>query len=154
MSLSKEPVWLTDRLIFLGEIERKNNFENKIPLGRFEINGIKSDDYLLDDSALVYKSSQGLVIITGCSHAGICNIIEYAKKVCHDERIADIIGGFHLLNSNEEKLKNTLTYFSQAKIKKVHACHCTDLKAKIELSRVVTVQEVGVGLVLEYEPEE
>lgn len=150
MNLSKEPVWLTDKMVFLGDIERKNKFENKAPIGKYEDNGIKFDDYVIDDSALVYKSSEGLVIITGCSHAGICNIIEYAQKVCKDDRIADIVGGFHLLDPSEEQLEGTIDYFMKADINEVHACHCTDLKSKIELSKVVNLKEVGVGLVLEY----
>ncbi|SHJ97786.1 MBL fold metallo-hydrolase [Tepidibacter formicigenes] len=150
LNLSKDPVWITDRLVFLGEIERTNHFENKIPVGKIENNGIEVDDYVLDDSAMVYKSSKGLVIITGCSHSGICNIIEYAKKVCKEDRIYDIVGGLHLLKPNEEQLKNTLEYLKEIDIKEVHACHCTDLKSKIELSKVVNLKEVGSGTVLEY----
>ncbi|PAB60351.1 MBL fold metallo-hydrolase [Anaeromicrobium sediminis] len=150
MNLSKDPVWLTEKIVFLGEIERKNDFENKVPIGKVEDKGTKVDDYVIDDSALVYKSSEGLVIITGCSHAGICNIIEYAKKICKDDRVVDVVGGFHLLNPTEEQLKGTIEYFGQADIKEVHACHCTDLKSKIELSKVVNLKEVGVGLILEY----
>ncbi len=47
----------------------------------------------MDDTALVYKGEKGSYIITGCSHSGICNIAEYAKKVCGDNRILGIIGG-------------------------------------------------------------
>lgn len=150
MNLSKEPIWLTDRIVFLGEIKRQNEFENKTAIGTFEDKGMKVDDYIVDDSALVYKSSEGLVIITGCSHAGICNIIEYAKVICKEDRIADIVGGFHLIDPGEEQLKKTLKYLAQENINEVHACHCTDLKSKIELSKVVNLKEVGVGLVLEY----
>lgn len=151
MNLSKDPVWLTDKLVYLGEIERKNQFENQESIGKYERDGKMVDDYVKDDSALVYKSQEGLVIITGCSHAGVCNIIEYAKYVCKEDRIADVIGGFHLLDPSEEQLKNTVAYFDQADIAEVHACHCTDLKSKMALSKVVELKEVGVGLVLEYE---
>lgn len=150
MNLSKEPVWISDKIVFLGEIERKNDFENKIPIGKFEVNGVKVDDYVIDDSAMVYKSSEGLVIITGCSHAGICNIIEYAKKICKEDRIADIVGGFHLLDPSKEQLEGTIEYFEKEDINEVHACHCTDLKSKIELSKVVNLKEVGSGFTLEY----
>lgn len=150
MILSKNPVWLTDKLVFLGEIERKNDFENKMPIGKVQYNGNEIDDYVLDDSALVYKSSKGLVIITGCSHSGICNIIEYSKKICEDDRIVDVIGGFHLLNPTEELLKYTCEYMKQSNVNKIHAGHCTDLKSKIELSKYANLKEVGVGLVLEY----
>jgi len=108
-------------------------------------------DYLYDDTALAYKSSQSLGIITGCSHSGICNIVEQAKKLCKEERVIDIVGGLHLLDPSEKQMKGTLEYMKKLNPKQVHACHCTDLNSKIALSKVVDLKEVGVGLVLEYE---
>ena len=150
IELSNEPVWITENLVFLGEIERTNDFENKTPIGKVHHNGITKDDYLVDDSALAYKTDNGIVIITGCSHAGICNIIEYAKKVCNEDRIIDVIGGFHLLDPEKEVIDKTVDYFNNQNIKEIHACHCTDLQSKIKLSKVVKLEEVGVGLELEY----
>lgn len=150
LQLSEEPVWLTDKLVFLGEIDRTNTFEAKNPIGKKLQDNSWEDDYLLEDSALVYMSDRGLVVITGCSHSGICNIIEYAKRVCNEERVYDVIGGFHLLNPSVNQLRNTVEYFDKLKPSVVHACHCTDLRSKIGLARVVNVQDVGVGLVLEY----
>lgn len=150
MKLRKEPFWITERLIFLGEIERTNSFENKKPIGKRISGGIEEDDYVMDDTALAYKSEEGLVIITGCSHSGICNIIEYAKKLCNDDRIVDVIGGFHLLNPDKEQLELTKKYIKQAAVKELHACHCTDLQSKLALAEAANIKEVGVGLVLEY----
>lgn len=146
--LSEEPVSITPRLIWLGEIPRKFDFENLQTFGRKE--GETGGDHVADDSALVYKSSKGLVIITGCSHSGICNIIEYAKQTCEDDRIVDIIGGLHLMNPNTRQLDGTLRYLKTLGLEKIHACHCTDLSSKIALSTVVKVEEVGVGLELDY----
>jgi 7,8-dihydropterin-6-yl-methyl-4-(beta-D-ribofuranosyl)aminobenzene 5'-phosphate synthase len=151
IKLSKEPVWLTEKLVFLGEIERRNDFEAKSPIGQVVKDNLEEDDYLMDDSALAYKSPRGLVIITGCSHAGICNIVEYAKEICEDDRIVDIVGGFHLLDPPEEQLQGTLKYMKELQPTEVHACHCTDLNSKIVLSRVVNLKEVGAGLTLEYQ---
>jgi len=151
IELSKNPVWLTDRLLFLSEIERKNDFEGKKPIGSIMKPSGEEPDYLYDDTALVYKSPQGLVIITGCSHSGICNIVEQAKKLCKEERVIDIVGGLHLLNPSKEQLRGTLEYMKKLNPKQMHACHCTDLNSKIALSKVVNLKEVGVGLVLEYE---
>ena len=151
IKLSQEPVWLTKRLVFLGEIERKNDFEAKKPIGKVVKDNLEEDDYLMDDSVLVYKSLKGLVIITGCSHAGICNIVEYAKEICEDDRIIDIVGGLHLLKPPEEQLQGTLEYMAELQPTEVHACHCTDLDSKIALSKIVNLKEVGVGLVLEYQ---
>jgi len=150
LQLSKSPVWITKKLVYLGEIERTNDFEALKPIGKVKKDDVCTDDYILDDSALAYKTKDGLVIITGCSHAGICNIIEYAKKVCDETRIIDIIGGFHLQNPPEKQLEGTLDYLRKLNLLVVHAGHCTNLKSKIELAKVVNLKEVGVGLTIEY----
>ncbi len=149
LQLSAQPKALSSKLTFLGEIPRRNNFETNLTFGRKE--GADEDDQVIDDSALVYHSSKGLIIITGCSHAGICNIIEYAKEVCGDNRVVDIIGGFHLLNPPAQQLEGTLSYLEALQPESVHACHCTDLSAKIALSRVIRLKEVGVGLSIKYD---
>jgi len=149
-NFTTEPFWITDKIVFLGEIARANHFENLEPIGRCDKEGLLLDDYVKDDSALVYKSSEGLVIITGCSHAGICNIIEYAKKVCNDDRVVDIIGGFHLINPSKIQSEGTIEYFKKQNFSKIHPCHCTNLKYKIELSKSVNVMDVGVGLSLRF----
>ncbi len=149
LRLSDRPLSLSSRLTFLGEIPRKNDFEGHLSFGRKQ--GSDDEDIVVDDSALVYKSDQGLVIITGCSHSGICNIVEYAKEVCGDDRIADIVGGFHLQSPSQRQLEGTLAYLKDAGPKQVHACHCTDLSSKIALSTVVPIRETGVGLALRYD---
>ncbi|MCG8634661.1 MAG: MBL fold metallo-hydrolase [Desulfobacterales bacterium] len=149
LNLSREPVKLSDRLTFLGEIPRENGFEGKTAFGKKE--GSCRPDLVMDDSALAYASEQGLVIITGCAHAGICNTIAYARKVCSETRVADVIGGFHLMNPAEEQLRGTLDFFKALSPGSVHACHCTDLDSKIALSRVANIKEVGVGLSLTYD---
>ena len=149
-SISKEPVWITDKLVFLGEIPRENSFESITPVGKVLINGHLEDDFNIDDSALCYKSEDGLVIITGCSHSGICNIIERAKEVCNDDRVIDVIGGFHLQDPSKVQMDGTVNYFDDLNVDKIHACHCTDLNSKIALSKVVGIGEVGSGLMIEY----
>jgi len=145
LNLSKEPIKVTENITYLGEIPILNNFEPRYTIGKSIINGEKVDDNIEEDSALVYKGENGLFIITGCSHSGICNIIEYAKKVCNDNRIFGVIGGFHLFE-NDERLKNTITYFKDNDIKYLYPCHCVSLKAKIEMAKQLDIHEVGVGL--------
>lgn len=146
-----KPFYLTDNVIFLGQIPRTNTFEGKEPIGTtVDNNNQPIDDYVWDDSALAIKTSEGLIVITGCSHAGICNIVEYAKKVTKMDKIVTVIGGFHLQQASDEVLNQTGDYFSQLDAKQIHPCHCTDLAAKIHLSKYTKIQEVGVGLVLNY----
>lgn len=149
--MSRNPVWLTDKLVFLGEIPRQNAFEALQSIGQIIVNDVLIEDYSRDDSALCYKSKNGLVIITGCSHSGICNIIEYARQICDEHRIVDVIGGFHLQNPLEHQMEGTVKYFETLGVNAIHACHCTDLKSKVRLAEVVEVVEVGVGLELIFE---
>ena len=148
LNLSRTPVEITPRLTWLGEIPRKLDFENLLSFGIKE--GETAVDMVPDDSALVYRSENGLVVITGCSHAGICNIVEHAKSVCEEDRVVDIIGGFHLMDPVPKQLAGTIRYLDALGLEKIHACHCTDLKSKIALASVVDVQEVGVGLELSW----
>ncbi len=90
------------------------------------------------------------MIITGCSHAGICNITEHAKKVCDDDRIVAIIGGLHLLDPPKEQLAGTLEYIKEINLTALYACHCTDFTSKCALAKVAPVMEVGVGLCVEF----
>ncbi len=147
---SKVPVWITDKLVFLGEIERNFPYEGNHTIGQIIKNGIAAPDSMEDDTALAYKSSQGLIIITGCSHSGICNIVEQAKKICQDERIVAIIGGLHLRKPPIEQLSGTIAYLRQANVQQLYACHCTDQPSRIALAQLGNLQEVGVGLTLEF----
>ncbi len=151
LRLSDKPLWLTDNIVFLGEIPRVFDFELDPLESKILIEGKEIDDELADDTALAIKTKNGIVVVTGCSHSGICNIIEYAKKICNDDRIVDVIGGFHLLNPPEAKIKGTVDYFSKLNAREVHACHCTDLDSKIALSGVCELKEVGCGLKIEYQ---
>lgn len=138
-----KPVKITESLYFLGQIDRITNFENRT-IGTL-ING--NPDEVIDDSALVYKSKDGLFIISACSHSGICNIIENAKRLFNETRIIGVIGGFHLLK-DDNQLKETINYFSKHNIKELYPCHCVSLFAKIEMAKVCKVHEVGVGLTI------
>lgn len=150
LKLSRVPLWLTENIVFLGEIPRIFDFECDPMESKVIIDGKEYEDDLTDDTAIAIKTENGLVIVTGCSHSGICNIIKYAKNVCNEDRIVDVIGGFHLLQPPEEKINKTVDYFSKLNAREVHACHCTDLMSKIALSKVCKLKEVGSGLRLEY----
>lgn len=150
IQLSRGSLKLTDNLTFLGEIERMNDFEAQESLGELLIDGQKSPDWVMDDSALVYRSREGIMVITGCSHAGICNIIEQARRVSGQEKVLDIIGGFHLLEPSALQLNGTIDYLTKIKPEKIHACHCTDLYSKMALGKAVNLREVGTGLVLDF----
>jgi len=151
-NLSAEPVWITDDLVFLGEIPRRFAFEKGDP-GKRTVHtpdGNTEPDYLADDTALAFRSDTGLVIITGCSHAGICNITEYAREVSRENRVADIIGGLHLISPKPKQLAKTGKYVNRLHLDALHACHCTSLPAKLALASYCPLQDVGVGTRIEW----
>jgi len=132
LDLSKPPVSLTPNLFFLGEIERMFSFETPLPGPRCIVmpDGSVQEDRLVDDTTLAYRSREGIVVITGCAHAGICNTVEYAKKICGENRVHDIIGGLHLRGTGQQ-LDGTLDYLKGLNLAALHACHCTALPAKV-----------------------
>jgi 7,8-dihydropterin-6-yl-methyl-4-(beta-D-ribofuranosyl)aminobenzene 5'-phosphate synthase len=150
---STEPVWLDERLVFLGQIARENSFETAEPMGYRRRGDAVKDvaDYLTDDSALAYVGEEGLHVITGCSHAGICNIIAQSRRVTGVERVVDVIGGLHLLDPPKERLAQTVGWLEKLALQRLHACHCTDLYSRMALARCAPLAEVGSGLVLECE---
>ncbi len=152
VNLSDTPLWITEDLVFLGEIPRKFSFEWTDPGTRKIVlpDGSTEPDLLLDDSAVSFRSDEGLVIVTGCSHTGICNITEYAREVCGERKVIDIIGGLHLLTPGQERVKETGTYLRNFHLKALHACHCTSLQAKLALASYCPVRETGVGMKIEW----
>lgn len=130
--LSREPYWIKDdEIVFLGEIPRVNSFEAKNPIG-YLIDG--SGDFVLDDSAIAIKTSRGLVVVSGCSHSGICNILEYAKKVTGEDRIFAVVGGFHLFD--KELTDKTVDYFKDTKVSGIYPLHCLDDYAFGEFEKI------------------
>lgn len=148
LCLSKEPLKLTPRLTFLGEIPRSLDFESRPGLGRDAVTN--EPDLVLDDTALCYEGRDGLYIITGCSHAGICSIIEHAKRLTGVSKIAGVIGGFHLLGM-DERAEKSIQYLADQRIPDLYPCHCTGFCVRAKLNSLSPVHEVGVGLTVEWE---
>lgn len=125
LQLSQEPYWISDKMVFLGEIQRKFSFEKHAT--RFKLEDRVVDE-IADDSAMAVIMDKGLFIISGCAHSGICNIIEYAKKVTGINEVYGIMGGFHL-KFNNKQAKETLAYLKKQNPKIVMPSHCTELPA-------------------------
>lgn len=76
-------------------------------------------------SGIWINSGQGLIICIGCCHAGIINTIKYIVELTGESRIHTIIGGFHLLCADEDRLTKTIAELKQFEINKIIPCHCT-----------------------------
>ena len=156
--IDTEPFELSENLIFLGVIPETNDFEHKKNFKNRKLilpSGELADDFVEDDSALMYKSSEGIGVITGCSHSGIFNIIQYAidtaEKKWGISKVKTVIGGFHLINSAPDFLAKIIDFFKSKGISEIYPCHCTDLNAKIALAcGGLKVHEVGTGTIINF----
>ena len=123
---SRDPVELAPDVWFLGEVPRNNDFEARTTTFFQLKDGERTPDFLMDDTALALRTTKGLVVVTGCSHAGICNICEHAREVCGDARLHMVMGGFHLLDDSPV-LERTIEYFRSHNVERLLPMHCTAL---------------------------
>jgi 7,8-dihydropterin-6-yl-methyl-4-(beta-D-ribofuranosyl)aminobenzene 5'-phosphate synthase len=132
--LTKDPVKLMSGITTTGEVKRQTDFEQVgIALKTLE-GGEVVDDQMLDDISVVANvSGKGLVIVTGCSHAGIVNIAKHAIELTGCEKIEGIIGGLHLIDAPDARIKRTVEGLSKLNPEWICAGHCTGFKAQVEL---------------------
>ena len=94
-------------------------------------------DNIPDDAALVFDTSEGLVILTGCGHAGIVNIATYARKIADNKPVVAVIGGLHLFAKSDDVVDWTGAQLKRMGVKYLLAGHCTGIEATMRLRRVI-----------------
>ena len=126
-TLTEKPYRFMSGVATTGEIPRVTSYE---PLENvhIEVDGGMVQDPELDDMSLIINvKNRGLVIVAGCSHAGIVNIMTQARKITGIEHVVAVIGGFHLRVANDEQLNKTVDELARAET--VCAGHCTGFNA-------------------------
>jgi len=118
-----------------GQVPRTNDFEDVGGAFFLDENCMKPDN-LLDDQTLFMESSKGLVVVFGCAHSGVVNILDYISRLTGCKKIHAVIGGMHLLNANHNRIENTIKAFRKYEIQKIMPMHCTGQKAMEELKNV------------------
>jgi 7,8-dihydropterin-6-yl-methyl-4-(beta-D-ribofuranosyl)aminobenzene 5'-phosphate synthase len=125
-------------LLVTGEIPRKTSFEKGFPFQYVETRSASEislvpDPLVRDDQAIVVNvKNKGLVILSGCGHAGIMNTIDYAKKASEIDKVHAVLGGFHLPADGgiyEEAIQPTLEGLLETDPDYIIPCHCTGWKA-------------------------
>jgi 7,8-dihydropterin-6-yl-methyl-4-(beta-D-ribofuranosyl)aminobenzene 5'-phosphate synthase len=92
-----------------------------------------AEDNLPEDQSLVFNTSQGLVLLAGCGHAGIINTLEYARKFIRPAPVDAAIGGFHLYNAKDEQLNWTADKLKEFQIAQILGAHCTGIESVYRL---------------------
>jgi 7,8-dihydropterin-6-yl-methyl-4-(beta-D-ribofuranosyl)aminobenzene 5'-phosphate synthase len=141
-----EPRLLLDgAVLFLGEVPRTTAFERGMPSARCLADGEEQWDAIEDDTALVMNvKDKGLVILSGCAHAGIVNTIFQARAVAGVEKVHAVMGGFHLTGPvGEAALDATTAELKRFAPDYVIPTHCTGRKSIMHIER-----EMPEGFVL------
>ena len=147
---SSEPYYIDENIIFLGHVERLNDFEPGKNLPAVDENG--EIFTFPDDSGLVIKTSKGLIVISGCGHSGICNTTEHAKKITGETRIFAVMGGFHLKAVDDCALK-TIEYMKNNNVEQIYLAHCVSDEVCEEFSKRLPDQTkiIKTGVIYEFD---
>jgi 7,8-dihydropterin-6-yl-methyl-4-(beta-D-ribofuranosyl)aminobenzene 5'-phosphate synthase len=120
-------VWLT------GPVPRKHPERNWSGGMQVKTAAGVVEDTIADDMALVIDTAQGLVIVTGCGHAGVVNIVEHARITVRPTRVHALIGGVHLFNASEQTLGWTAEKLRGFGIDHFIGAHCTGIETVYQL---------------------
>jgi 7,8-dihydropterin-6-yl-methyl-4-(beta-D-ribofuranosyl)aminobenzene 5'-phosphate synthase len=129
----RQPSFLLDgSLLVTGEVDRTTEFETGFKGHEAHRQGDwEPDPLILDDQALVAMlRGHGLVVLTGCGHAGIVNILRYVRKLTGEHRIHAVIGGFHLSGrAFEPIIEPTCEALDEFSADYLVPAHCTGWRA-------------------------
>lgn len=147
--LTGRAVRLSEHVTFLGQIPRRTEFEAKAPIGvRLDDSGQWTDDLLPDDSALALETADGLFLLLGCSHSGVCNIVLQAQALFPGVPIRGMLGGMHLMHRGAQA-EQTIAFLQKLPLTALYPSHCTAFPVRAQMSQTLPIQEVGVGMTLE-----
>lgn len=129
-AFNREPVEVAAGVLLTGEVPRVTVFEGG-DMGNRSIvrQGEVEPDLLLDDQSLVLRTAQGLVLLLGCAHAGMVNVLHHAIRATGVEEILAVVGGTHIGLSGEEQRERTIEALAGFRIRHLIPAHCTGLEA-------------------------
>lgn len=123
-------VWLT------GPVPRRHSERNWPAGGSIVTAAGLVPDTLPEDMSLVIKTEKGLVVMTGCGHAGVVNVVEYARDVVGRDPAYAVVGGLHLFAATDETLAWTAQRLRDTGLAYVLGAHCTGIEAVFRIRQL------------------
>jgi 7,8-dihydropterin-6-yl-methyl-4-(beta-D-ribofuranosyl)aminobenzene 5'-phosphate synthase len=121
---------------FTGNIERVTAYEKVPPTMQIKRGEkLEPDDFRGEQALFFNVKGKGLVVISGCAHAGIVNTVKQTQKNAGTEKIHAIMGGFHLINAKPELIQSTVADIKAMKPDHIVPTHCTGFEAMVAFSR-------------------
>lgn len=132
---TRQPLKIEEGVWVSGEIPCSNNFE-EMPKGFYvEKDGRVIHDMFLDEQMLIIEDEGGISLFLGCSHPGVINSIQYARKLIPNQKIKLLVAGMHLGNVSAIRLQMTIQHLLDMDIQRVIPLHCTGFGAMCEMKR-------------------
>ena len=133
MRLEPGPQEIGRDFLTTGAIPRTTDFEDANPAFQVKNGGKWETDPLDDDQGVIARTTEGLVVLLGCAHAGVINTLHQATRLTGDDRIRAVVGGLHLVGASEERIQRTVAALRDLDVGTVAACHCTGFPAMTRL---------------------
>lgn len=136
--LSRDTIKLMPGVFTLGEItkEEKVEFERSTTISLYKLeNGKIGPDDIEDEMGLAINTKKGLVVIGGCAHPGIISMVKKAVELSEITKVHAVIGGFHLIEADNERIQKTVEALKELGVKRVFTGHCTGLEAEALFAR-------------------
>jgi 7,8-dihydropterin-6-yl-methyl-4-(beta-D-ribofuranosyl)aminobenzene 5'-phosphate synthase len=126
-------VWLT------GPVPRVHPERNWGGVGQVKTADGLVEDTIPEDSSVVIATAHGLIVVSGCGHAGMINTLEYARKVAGGAQVLAAIGGFHLFAASDATLEWTAGRLRAAGLRHLLGAHCTGIDAVYRLRSLLAL---------------
>ena len=127
-----KPTKICNNLWCTGPLPRQTSFEDTGGVF-FEDAECHKADEIMDDQAVFTETPFGLIVILGCSHAGIINTLTYIKELKPGRPIHTVVGGTHLVNASDYRMGKTIEALQKFNIAQLFPVHCTGLQATARL---------------------
>lgn len=146
VTANRGPIEVIDGVFATGEIAREVDFEMPAAPGErdpglFHLrDGVLVADSVPDDQALAINvAGLGLIVLTGCSHAGVINTIRCAQRITGESRVHAVMGGFHLgfPGIPDSKTDDTIAALRELDARTIAPMHCTGMRATMEIARAL-----------------
>jgi 7,8-dihydropterin-6-yl-methyl-4-(beta-D-ribofuranosyl)aminobenzene 5'-phosphate synthase len=140
VSTKKPSLTAADVVCITGEIPRKTNFETGYVQHRAFVSGAwQPDPLIMDERAIAINiRGKGLVVLSGCAHAGIINTVTYAQQITGTDKVYAVIGGFHLAGKDfEDRIQPTIEELKRINPELIAPSHCTGWKAMCAIAKTL-----------------
>ncbi len=124
-----------ENVFLTGEVPRVTSFEKPDPCLLIESDGKTYPDNLLDDQSLILATEKGFVLILGCAHSGMINVIKHVIAQTGKEKFHAILGGTHLDFLAPEQLEESIKSLKSLVIGTIGVSHCTGMRAASRLQQ-------------------